>query len=304
MSVTSSEEDDPPVTVGLTFPLPMAAPAIPPPPPPLIGGTAAIPPAPVVTEVPEQPVSPPSSPPDLSDDSISEENLRSDSDPHMVPVPASQSRPPNEFIRRQTERAVRAKERSNQLDFSFLKSKPQSNADASPSGLPKQSSRKREIILDSCARNRPGTNETPTGQNLFQNSQSPQTRSPQQILADQRAIRSKYSLRNLQKRLSSNPNSNNVNSLIDTTVTPIFRFCSGNILDSSTSIAHCVSSDFAMRKGLASAIACCYPALQNLRSKSFQHVPPGALVVYYDTSRKRFIYNLVTKRKFFHKTML
>ena len=52
--------------------------------------------------------------------------------------------------------------RSNQLDFSVLK--PQSNADASPSGLPRQTSSKRAIILDSCARNRPGTSETPTGQ--------------------------------------------------------------------------------------------------------------------------------------------
>ena len=40
----SVEQDTPPVTVGLTFPLPMApAPVIPAAPPPLVGGPVAVP---------------------------------------------------------------------------------------------------------------------------------------------------------------------------------------------------------------------------------------------------------------------
>ena len=56
-----------------------------------------------------------------------------------------------------------------------------------------------------------------------------------------------------------------------------------------------------MRKGLASTIACCYPALQQLRFYSSKCIPPGTLVAYSDASRNRFVYNLVTKRRFFHK---
>ena len=56
-----------------------------------------------------------------------------------------------------------------------------------------------------------------------------------------------------------------------------------------------------MRKGLASTIACCYPALQQMRFYSSKCIPPGTLVAYYDASRNRFVYNLVTKRRFFHK---
>ena len=56
-----------------------------------------------------------------------------------------------------------------------------------------------------------------------------------------------------------------------------------------------------MRKGLASTIACCYPALQQMRFYSSKRIPSGTLVAYYDASRSRFVYNLVTKRRFFHK---
>ena len=162
---------------------------------------------------------------------------------------------PNEFILRQTERAIRSKERSNQLDFGFLRSSPHPNAGSSSSNRPQPNqTTKRQNILDSCERSRLLV-QTPTqGSGTSAQSTEQQPRSPQQILADQREIRSRYGFRHLKKRLSPQ-STNNINSLIDSTVTPIFRFSSGNVLDSPNSIAHCVSSDFAMRKGLASTIA-------------------------------------------------
>ena len=56
-----------------------------------------------------------------------------------------------------------------------------------------------------------------------------------------------------------------------------------------------------MGKGLASTIACCYPELQELRKLPINTFPPGSLVTYFDQQHQRFIYNLVTKRRFFQK---
>ena len=56
-----------------------------------------------------------------------------------------------------------------------------------------------------------------------------------------------------------------------------------------------------MGKGLASLIACCYPELQALRNLPINNFPPGSSVTYFDQQHQRFIYNLVTKRRFFHK---
>ena len=77
-------------------------------------------------------------------------------------------------------------------------------------------------------------------------------------------------------------------------------FSQSNI-STATCIAHCVSSDFAMGKGLASAIACCYCVLQELRKLPIDNFPPISLVTYFDQEHQRFIYNLVTKRRFFDK---
>ena len=292
-------EDTPPVTVGLTFPLPMAPAPVPPVvPPPIIGGPVEGPPDPIIPARPENPASPRLTPPDTSDDSTPEE---------ASPLPLVHDRvpqrpAPNEFILRQTERAVRAKERSNQLDLGFLRSSFHPAAGGSSSSRPESTqTNKRQNILDSCERSRQHLSSSTQSSGVPAHTLEHQPRSPQQILADQREIRSRYGFRHLKQRLSSQNHPNNLNSVIDSTVTPIFRFSSGNILDSPNSIVHCVSSDFAMRKGLAYAIACYYPALQQMRFYSLKSIPPGALVAYYDVSRRRFVYNLVTKRRFFHK---
>ena len=71
----------------------------------------------------------------------------------------------------------------------------------------------------------------------------------------------------------------------------------GNILNFRGSIGHCVSSDFAMKKGIAHQIHKQHPAVQHRTDK----VPPGHVFFYYDTLNTRFIYNLITKYQFFEK---
>ena len=105
-------------------------------------------------------------------------------------------------------------------------------------------------------------------------------------------------MRSSQKRLS---NKNDVNAVIESSAHPNFCFSQSNILTATTCIAHCVSSDFAMGKGLASTLACCYPDLQELKKLPINTFPPGSLVTYFDQKHQRFIYNLVTKRRFVHK---
>ena len=108
----------------------------------------------------------------------------------------------------------------------------------------------------------------------------------------------RYSLRNLQKPLS---NKNDVNEVLESSVHPKIGFSQSNILTATTCIADCVSSDFAMGKGLASTIACCYPELQELRKIPINDFPPGSLVTYFDQQHQRSIHNLETKRRFFRK---
>ena len=54
-----------------------------------------------------------------------------------------------------------------------------------------------------------------------------------------------------------------------------------------------------MGKGLASALACSYPDLQQMGKMSFNLLPSGSLVTYFDQQHQRFVCNLVTKRRFF-----
>ena len=181
----SEEQDIPPVTVGLTFPLPMApAPVIPVAPLPPIGGHVA-PPDPVIPEGPVPLTSPRVTPPDTSDDSSHEEAVPPQSDQNEVPPRPA----PNEFILRQTERAIR----SNQLNFRFLRSSPQPDAGSSSSSRsqPNQTT-KRQNILDSCERGRQLVSTPTLSSGISAQPKEHQPRSLQQILADQREIRSRY----------------------------------------------------------------------------------------------------------------
>ena len=57
-----------------------------------------------------------------------------------------------------------------------------------------------------------------------------------------------------------------------------------------------------MKRGLASAIAYRHPPLRQLSFNTQKRLPPGSLVSYFDRLNQRYIYNLVTKTRFFHKS--
>ena len=164
-------------------------------------------------------------------------------------------------------------------------------------------SQKRDVIIDLCQRTRTlqtnsVTQKDPNVHDKYTHFRHSAQSTPPGYSERQEEVKKRYSLKNLQKRLS---NKNDVNAVIESSVHPTFCFSQSNILAATTCIAHCVSSDFAMGKGLASTIACCYPELQEFRKLPLNNFPPGSLVTYFDQQHQRFIYNLVTKRRFFHK---
>ena len=164
-------------------------------------------------------------------------------------------------------------------------------------------SQKRDVIIDSCQRTRTlqphsVTQKDPNVHDKYTHFRHSAQSTPPGYSERQKEVKNCYSLRSLQKRLS---NKNDVNAVIESSVHPKFCFSQSNILTATTCIAHCVSSDFAMGKDLASTIACCYPELQELSKLPINNFPPGSLVTYFDQQHQRFIYNLVTERRFFQK---
>ena len=63
-------------------------------------------------------------------------------------------------------------------------------------------------------------------------------------------------------------------------------------------MGHCVSSDFHMGAGIAAKFNQLYPQIKQEASKN---LTPGSVFAYHDKNSRRWIYNLVTKFKFFHK---
>ena len=145
-------------------------------------------------------------------------------------------------------------------------------------------SQKRDGILDSCQRTRTlkpksVTQKDPKLHDNYTHFRYSAQSTPPGYSERQKEVKKRYSLKSLQKRLS---NKNDVNAVIESSVHP--KFCSSqtNILTATTCIAHCVSSDFAIGKSLASTIACCYAELQDLRKLPIINFPPGSLVTYFD----------------------
>ena len=164
-------------------------------------------------------------------------------------------------------------------------------------------SQKRDVSFDSCQRTRnlqsiSDVHKNPYVHNTYTTFRLSTQSTPPGYSERQKEVKKRYSLKSLRKRLS---NKNDVNAVIESSVHPKFWFSQSNILTAATCIAHCVSSDFAMSKGLASTIACCYPELQELRKLPINNFAPGSLVTYFYQKHQRFIYNLVTKRRFFQK---
>ena len=174
-----------------------------------------------------------------------------------------------------------------------------------PAATPNQltQSQKRDAIVDSCQRTRTlqsksVTQKDPNVHDKYTHFRHSAQSTPPEYSERRKEVKKRYSLESLQKRLS---NKNDVNAVIESSAHPNFCFSQSNILTATTCIAHCVSSEFALGKGLASTIACCYPELQDLRKLPINIFPPGSLVTYFDQQHQRFIYNLLTKRRFFHK---
>ena len=83
------------------------------------------------------------------------------------------------------------------------------------------------------------------------------------------------------------------------------RIINGNddtIFENQTAKAHCISADAKMRKGFAETISNHISGLQEYCYKSKAFV--GSVIPFWDNDANRFIYNLVTKNKFFEKPTL
>ena len=96
------------------------------------------------------------------------------------------------------------------------------------------------------------------------------------------------------------PSNSNINAISEE---PKIVFGTGNILIFPGSIAHRVSSDFQMSKGIARQIRDAYlerqPTLQAIETPQV-----GASVSMYIPSKNKSIFNLVTKSLYFEKTVL
>ena len=166
---------------------------------------------------------------------------------------------------------------------------------------PLTQSQKRDAIIDSCQRTRilPSSSEIlndPNVDNTYTHFKHSAQSTPSGYLERRMEIRQRYSLKDLQKRLSSKKG---VNAVIDSCIHP--KFCFSKFLTAPKCRAHCVSSVFAMVKGLASTLACGYLESQQLRKLSFNLFPPGFLVAYLDQQNIRYLSHSVTKRRCLQK---
>ena len=71
-----------------------------------------------------------------------------------------------------------------------------------------------------------------------------------------------------------------------------------NLFGTSSSMGHCVSSDFFMGAGIAKRFDRLYP---KMKTEACKKLTPGSVLAFYDFYSRRWIYNLVTKPKYFHK---
>ena len=316
--VVQNEEQPPPVTVSLSFPIapavipvgPAPGPAVPP--LPAAAAAPAIPALPAQDEATEQQ---PEFVPYLENESAEDSQLSpretSDDDQARYAGTSTPASPEQESRTVRPKLPTTSSRTNRTLNFDenretvpvFIGRGPKSYGQPSPrtqltqvpgTSLPKAD--KRTILLESCQRTRPPSDASPRVHPTTAQQLTPQ--SPQEYLQHQKEVKARYNFRNLKKRLSSS----NVLNSISSDNHPNFCFSSSNILDSTESIAHCVSADFQMKRGLASAIAYRNPELQQLRSQAKKRLPQGSLVSYFDRFNQRYIYNLVTKTRFFHKS--
>ena len=74
-----------------------------------------------------------------------------------------------------------------------------------------------------------------------------------------------------------------------------------NLFGTSSSMGHCVSSDFFIGAGIAERFAQLYP---KMKTEASIGQTLGSIFAFYDQYSKRWIYHLIRKPKFFHKFFL
>ena len=113
----------------------------------------------------------------------------------------------------------------------------------------------------------------------------------------------KSSLKRTKKATSSNEGADSSKDSMNSIQEPNIIFGTGDLMHFPGSIAHCVSSDFQMRKKIAQQICDAYPTLQPTLN-SIETPQVGASVSMHIPSQNKSIFNLVTKSQYFKKTVL
>ena len=152
-------------------------------------------------------------------------------------------------------------------------------------------------MQNSYRQNYPGSNQNYSNQQNsqhppFQNSnnEASQNQPPNvQYINEQEVTEQINMIRHHPKRNSSQiqPNHALTYQAFRTGCNTLLRYIKGDVFQSTESLAHCVSADFAMRKGIAAEVVEKFPFLRNSALQfSFQ---PGTIFAYWHEDSQRFI---------------
>ena len=326
-AVPTQSEPLSPVRVTLSFPIAPTAtlPAAP-------AAGPAIPPLPAVAAAPARPQSsdqadviPAPSERRVTGEIIPEETSTRSSDAsasHTATSPATgttllgsrstrNTTDPNAAILRNTERALRL---HREAKTTTLDSRPDCYRDTGGRAtLPKTWMRafasgdltsappdKRNLLLQSCRKTRPQSSSGQQSSSGIPRATQFVRDSSLQTTGSTQGQTSRYHTYNTRISQPRPPASSDMQTIASASH-PNFCFSNASILTTSSSFAHCVSADFTMARGLAFAVGCRYPGIKSFRNQKFSSLPPGSLVTFFDPVSKRFIYNLITKLRYFHK---
>ena len=80
--------------------------------------------------------------------------------------------------------------------------------------------------------------------------------------------------------------------------TPKMTIVEEDLFWNSSSMVHCVSSDFSMGAGIAQRFDRLCP---QMKTEASRELLPGSVFAFYDQFSRRWIYNLVSEPKYFHQ---
>ena len=199
----------------------------------------------------------------------------------------------------------------NQNQYNYRQFRPQQTSFQNRTRFPQNrngfrnnfQTQQRNYIQNSYRQNYPGSNQNYSNQQNpqhtpFQNSnnEASQNQSPNvQYINEQDVTEQMNMIRHHPKRNSSQIQLNRALTYqaFRTGCNTLLGYIKGDLFQSTESLAHCVSADFAMRKGIAAEVVEKFPFLRNSALQfSFQ---PGTIFAYWHEESQRFIYNLVKK---------